>query len=119
MAPRISIPKAVRELAQFVGGFPRLAEIAGRNHDLHVRGEEARALEGIGRRRQHAPRRRRRHVHTALRHAQQRQTRMRITALFAGLRVGLLGVGQLSAKAMDLTLLVQRAAGGAAMCRSR
>ena len=65
-------PEAFCDRAQLVGGPPRLVEIGRGQHDLHVRRQEARALERIGRRREHAPRRGRGQVDATLGHAEQR-----------------------------------------------
>jgi hypothetical protein len=86
-------------------------EIADGQHDFDVRGQEARPLQAIARRSDHAADRAGRGVSITLREAQECQSGLRFGSEAAGVAVGGFGILEFAAQAMDFCLLVVRAAG--------
>ena len=102
-------------LVELPAGGARLLEIAHRQHDLDVRGQEPRALQPIAGRPDHAADGARRRVPIPLSQAQERQARLRLHARPAGAAIGRLGRCEFAAQPMNLRLLIMRAAGRLAL----
>ncbi len=91
---------------------PRAAsDVAHRQHDLDVGGQQPGAPGGLGRLAQQPADRRGRRRAIPLRQPQQRQARLRLVAAAARLAVRLLGRAELALQALDLPLPVARLGG--------
>ena len=102
----------LREPLELLARARRRLDVAGREHDLDLGGQQPGAGERVRRsrrRRGGSPRPPRR---APLRQPQQRQPRLRLDALPARLAVRLLGGGEVALQAVQLPLAVERLAGG-------
>jgi hypothetical protein len=81
---------------------PRLLEVAGRQHDLDVRGEQTRAPDPVGGAVEDAPHGGGRGVHASLGRAKKGEAGLRLPAAAACAFVGLFGFGESPEKAIQL-----------------
>ena len=91
----------------------RLAHRVHGEHDFDVRGEEARSQQSVFRRVEDASYRSGCGVRASLREAQQREPRLRLVTFTVGQLVGSFCGFELTAQAMDLSLLIERGGCGA------